>query len=279
MARFVNIGAALAGLIFIFLACISILTSIAQAEDIWTVDRDYAVYDDPEMESNVLGNLHRGQKVRVLEESELWKKISVTAKGEKVLAFVHTSKQSSHGESKAKSAIALGVLGGLNYAVQNGRTVTDTDGASTNIGTLTGTAPIFGAFGDYIFESGWTLRLELAFRSFLLKGSAQYVSNIPTAISTVEIVQQFTSLNVLVYREWSNHFMAGAGFELAMASKSTVLNVAAEKPTYFIAQVAGGYRLKFGDFFLNPEIRAGAIVNSKPFIALIDGLMLGGLEF
>ena len=66
---------------------------------------------------------------------------------------------------------------------------------------------------------------------------------------------------------------------MAVATKSTVFGTAADKPNYFIFEAAGGYLWWLNRFYLQPELRVGLIVNSRPGIIIGDGLLFAGYAF
>lgn len=251
------------------------------------------IYSEPSTKSEVMIELERGDRVPISNRTfGSFKRVLIRIDGEKKIGYLSLKylKETSLAEGSERNAshvfhrrVGVGLYLGLSYLSQDAREIKDQSGGSPiKVSKLSGSTTYLGLSLDIPVASQFSLKLIGNLRRANLTGTTQITSN---NTQTVRLNQDMIGGGAFgkFYFSKNGDFWMGGGFEVAKATNVSLVyadntNVPISQtdyPVYFFTQAAMGMDFNVsGNFYLLPEIRAGAAANAQPIITSLE-IILG----
>jgi len=271
------------------------LTSIASAVENFRVPVPHLrVYSQPSTLSAVIANLNGGQVVQAGSNPAggFKKVLIVDSTGKKKIGYValadlpggsmitpSRSKPSSSRRSSSGDGLrghwSFGLVGGVAYDTEAGRTITDSTGFQTTTASLSGIAPQFGAFVLIPWGQNVLLNGYLYYKSSSLAGT--YTNSFGTS-TAFTLTQSYVSAGLNL--EWylgKIPWWIGPTIQLDYGTTAAFAVGGATLPlstNQFVGLFAStGYDIDLSDsIFMTPIIQIGGDLNASPII--IEGNFL-----
>ena len=276
--------------VFVLFFIVLGLSPALRAEDLEIDVDEVSVYSEPSDNSDVIRTLEKGASVPVSKNIEDgFYKILLKEDGRKRLGYIKIS-DVSRGKSSSRSAKksrgrrtrraahftrwGLGVTLGVNYQNQGSRRYQDPTAANAvEISSFSGLSNQFGFFVEIPGNDKMSYRAYLQFKQANLSGSATIMGASPRPTDTF-LKQSFLSVGGLWKwygrRDASTWF--GGGFQIDKGTSGSITFGArtdstegGELPMFYYAYGSMGFDWTMGrDWVIIPEVKLGALVNSKP---------------
>jgi hypothetical protein len=280
------------------LALVILFPQLSLGADYVDIKRATPVFDEPDDESIEITELEKGDRVPISpKEYNGYRKVLIKVEGQRKAGYirnrdlqgqkVRTRDEMAGRKSSWHRRYGVGLAIAATYSSQAARKITESEGASVQVGEMQGTSSYFGFFGEVPVHEQWSASGSLLMRKSSMSGSARFSSVQDTPVG---LTQQFigAALTGKYYFDPRGDLWLGLRTEVSKANTvdlvySQTNSATVDKsnnPLFILPQLAAGYDYQvFSNFFLLPELRAGAVVNAQPMICIVDVTVGLGYQF
>jgi len=272
------------------------LSSAAHANELTIEASQVRVLEEPSNDADEMATLEKGDTVQVSKKGPVggFLKVLVETNGRKRIGYIRVADLKARGGQKVSrrglrrvprsyfSRYGIGAILGLNYSTQGARRIESTDdppGSPVDVSSLSGLSTQYGFLVDFPISKTMAGRGYLLFKQMNVTGSATLRSINPKPVDAF-VSQTFLSIG----GTWKYYGLPpsftwwGAGLQIDKGLSGTIkygtLSTAVDSsylPTFIFPYLAGGIDWMISrDWSLLPELRLGAITNTKPMIFEAD---------